>query len=99
MFKVLNACRIHEGALGSTDEIGNHGAFLIPYQSFTLRVIASDGMGWEHGSVSLPNRCPNWREICFIKDVCWEAEEVFIPYHPFLSSIQIPYSRWIFLWC
>jgi hypothetical protein len=24
--------------------------------SFTLRVIASDGMGWEHVAVSLPNR-------------------------------------------
>jgi len=26
-------------------------------------VIASDGMDWEHVSVSLPNRTPNWREM------------------------------------
>jgi len=58
MFKVPNEYHIREGELGSTDEIGNSGAFLIPYQSFTFRVIASDGMGWEHVSVSLPNRCP-----------------------------------------
>jgi len=58
MFKVPNEYRIREGELGSTEEIGNDGAFLIPYQSFNLRVIASDGQGWEHVSVSLQNRTP-----------------------------------------
>jgi hypothetical protein len=58
MFKVPNEYRIQVGELGSTEEMGNNGAFLIPYQSFTLRVIASDGQGWEHVSVSLQNRTP-----------------------------------------
>jgi len=66
MFKVPNEYRIRNGELGSTDEMGNNGAFLIPYQSFNLRVIASDGIGWEHVSVSVPNRTPPWREMCFI---------------------------------
>ena len=74
MFKVPNQYRIRDGELGSTDEIGNNGAFLILYQSFTLRVIASDGMDWEHVAVSLPNRTPNWREMCFIKDLFWDGE-------------------------
>jgi hypothetical protein len=82
MFKVPNEYRISNGELGSTEEIGNNGAFLIPYQLFTLRVIASDGMGWEHVSVSVQNRCPNWREMCFIKDVFWDAEDGVIQYHP-----------------
>jgi hypothetical protein len=38
-------------------------------------------MGWEHGSVSLLNRYPHWREMGFIKDVLWDAEDVVIPYH------------------
>ena len=63
MFKVPNQYRIRDGELGSTDEIGNNGAFLILYQSFTLSVIASDGMDWEHVAVSLPNRTPHWREM------------------------------------
>jgi hypothetical protein len=46
MFKVPNEYRVQNGELGSTDEIGNNGAFLIPFESFTLRVIASDGEGW-----------------------------------------------------
>jgi len=45
MFKIPNENRIRNGELASTDEMGNHGAFLIPYQSFTLRVLASDGQG------------------------------------------------------
>jgi len=39
-------------------------------------------MGGEHGSVSLLNRCLNGREMCFIKDVFWDAADVVIPYHP-----------------
>ena len=67
MFKVPDEYRIQDGELGSTDEMGNNGAFVIPFESFNLRVIACDGMGWEHVAVSLPHRCPNWREMCFIK--------------------------------
>ena len=63
MFKVPNENRIRIGQFGSNDDIKNNAAFLIPFQSFTLRVTASDGQGWEHVSVSLPNRYPNWREI------------------------------------
>jgi hypothetical protein len=50
MFKVPNENHIRIDELGSNDEIGNNGVFLTPYQSFTLRVIASDGRSWEHVS-------------------------------------------------
>ena len=60
MFKVPTEYRISNSELGSTEEIGKNGAFLIPYQSFTLRVIVSDGMGWEHVSVSLQKVVMKW---------------------------------------
>lgn len=58
-----------------------------------LRVLASPGdesigIDWEHVSVSLPNRCPNWPEMNFIKDLFWDAEETVMQLHP-------PKSRWI----
>jgi len=59
MFHVPNEYRIREGILQSDDSNGNNGAFIIPFRSFQLRAIASDGMAWEHVSVSLPNRCPD----------------------------------------
>ena len=55
-------------------------------------------MGWEHGSVSLPNRCPNWLEMCFIKDVCWDAEDVVIHYHPAKTEYVNRHETTLHLW-
>lgn len=98
MFKVPNENHINLNELGSRDEIGNNGAFLIPYQSFIPRIIASDGMGWEHVSVSLPNRCPNWREMCCIKNLFWDAEDVVIQYHPAKSAYVNRHETTLYLW-
>lgn len=51
-----------------------------------LKIVMSDGTdqisdGWEHVSVSLPNRCPNWPEMCFVKDLVWEPEEIVMQFH------------------
>lgn len=58
------------------------GAFRIPFEGRDLHVIASHGGGWEHVSVSLSNRNPNWREMSFIKDLFWEPDDCVIQYHP-----------------
>lgn len=60
----------------------NNGAFLIPYENVTLQVIASDGEGWDHVSISLSGRCPTWEEMNFIKDLFFKADETVIQYHP-----------------
>lgn len=56
--------------------------FSIPFEGRQLVVIASDWGRWQHVSVSLDNRCPNWREMCFIKDLFWDEEEECIQFHP-----------------
>ncbi|WP_431309684.1 DUF7694 domain-containing protein [Bradyrhizobium iriomotense] len=38
--------------------------------------------GWEHVSVSIPRRCPNWQEMCFVKDLFWDEEECVMQLHP-----------------
>lgn len=58
------------------------GTFKIIFEGRELYVIASHGGGWEHVSVSLENRTPNWKEMCFIKDLFFEAEDCVIQYHP-----------------
>ncbi len=84
------------------DRTGHHatrpgeeiGAFLIPGPcGQDLRVIASSGdvtvgVMWEHASVSLRNRTPNWQEMCFIKDLFWDEEDTVMQLHP-------PKSKWI----
>jgi hypothetical protein len=74
--------RVRGGVIGSDESYGNNGAFMIPFESYKLLVVASDGEGWEHVTVSLPNRAPNWREMCFIKDLFWDEEDCVVQYHP-----------------
>ena len=38
--------------------------------------------GWEHVSVSCSNRCPNWPEMAFVKDLFWGPDECVVQYHP-----------------
>lgn len=60
------------------------GRFQIPFRSYTLTVMVSDGKrdGWEHVSVSLNNRTPNWKEMCYVKDLFWSEDETVVQYHP-----------------
>ena len=58
------------------------GAFEIPYRSYRFTVVASASDGWEHVSVSLPNRCPNWEEMSFFKDMFFEETECVMQLHP-----------------
>ena len=74
--------RIKTGPMASIGTIGRiNGAFLVPYGKITLRVIASDGLGWEHVSVSLANRCPTWEEIDYVKNVFWTDDEAVMQLH------------------
>lgn len=47
-------------------------------------VIASNGGGWDHVSVSCRNKriTPSWDVMCKIKDVCFGKDEVVLQYHP-----------------
>lgn len=48
---------------------------------FRLRVIVSAGQGWDHVSVSLPNRCPTWEEMDFVKNLFFKEDEVAMQLH------------------
>jgi len=71
----------------SSPEWGLNGAFLVPGPCATLlRILSTDAsepesQGWEHVSVSTANRCPNWPEMCFVKDLFWAEDELVIQYH------------------
>lgn len=100
MFKVPNQYRIKSGALASTDEYGNNGAFMI--RSLKIKVvlaaIASDQGGWEHVSVSLPNRCPTWEEMCFVKNLFWDEDDFVVQMHPPKSDYVNCHPYCLHLW-
>ncbi len=63
-----------------------------------LRVIVSWGGGWDHVSVSLENRCPDWDEICFAKDIFFHPNECVIQYHPPKSDYVNNHPYCLHLW-
>jgi hypothetical protein len=71
---------------------GMTGAFmLMGPRGAELRIIANDAshpdaQGWEHVSVSTAQRCPNWTEMCFVKDLFWGEDELVIQYHVPISE-------------
>lgn len=69
-------------AFGSFGD-GTCGMFDVPHPktAVTLKVIASAGGGRDHVSVSLPNRCPNWIEMDFIKRAFFKDDETAMQLH------------------
>ena len=98
MFHVPERYRYRKGPFGSDENSGNNGYFVIPFESFELAVIASDGAGWEHVSVSLSKRTPNWREMCFIKEMFWDDEDCVVQYHPPRSDYVNNHDNCLHLW-
>lgn len=74
------------------------GLYLLKRGNAQLRVVASNGVGWDHVSVSLPTRCPTWEEMCWVKDKFFEPEEVVMQLHPARSQYvnNMPYC--LHLW-
>lgn len=91
-FHVPNKHRVVRGPLASDNAAGNNGMFMVPITTrigrTVLRVIASDGEGWEHVSVSHPKRCPTWDEMCAIKSIFWDEDDCAMQLHP-------PRSQWV----
>ncbi len=73
--------------------------FLIPFEGRELSVFASNwGGGWEHVSVSLKNRCPNWREMCLVKNLFWNDDEECIQFHPKESEYINLHNYCLHIW-
>jgi len=67
------------------------GGYLFPHyriNGYEIFCIVSDGLGWEHVSVTVrprnknATRCPTWEEMCWIKDQFWEKDKAVVQYHP-----------------
>lgn len=101
MFNVPEEHRIVTGSYGSNPNSGNNGAFSVPVPSRKkerFMVIASDGQGWEHVSVSHKNRTPTWEEMCHIKDMFWDEDDVVVQFHPAKNEYINLHENCLHLW-
>jgi hypothetical protein len=83
-FATINKGRVRAGVYRSEDSDGFNGAFFLFVCHEWVRVIASDGEGWKHVSVSRrdSHKCPTWEMMCAIKDLFWTPEDWVIQFHP-----------------
>lgn len=100
MFHVKEENRIRTGYQASDERAGNNGAFRIHHKGYTLHVIASNGRGWEHISVSIVgvSRCPSWEQMCFIKSLFWDEDDTVIQYHPAKAEYINSHPYVLHLW-
>lgn len=96
----LDKCRLNGAEInyiGKRGDSGN-GIFKVFMKGKSFLVIASDGGGWEHVSVSRKDRCPTWGEMCAIKDMFFDAEECVVQYHPPKSDYVNLHPYCLHLW-
>lgn len=93
----------------TTKEDGANGTFLIPHcyeKDWMYLVVISDGMGWEHVSVSIYNKrkecgmalTPSWDDMCVVKDLFFDADEMVIQIHPPRSMYVNNHKHCLHLW-
>jgi hypothetical protein len=89
-------------ALWRVPDMGNAicGAFVVRsrIEPKALRILASNGDGWDHVSVSLVSRCPRWAEMEQVKRMFFLPDEVAMQLHvPASDHISVhPYC--LHLW-
>lgn len=97
----VESCRTLKG-VWATAPGSPYGHFTIPIQSFKLNVIAASASAfpydWDHVSVSLPGRCPNWNEMCIIKDLFFSPDETVVQFHPKKSEYVDIHPYCLHLW-
>ena len=79
---------------------GTRGAFILfsPIDGKALRVIAANGDGWDHVSVSRVERIPHWIEMQFIHRSFFKPHEIAMELHvPSKDHINC-HPRTLHLW-
>jgi len=65
------------------------------YRDQKIEVVGLLGRGSKPG---LKQRTPTWKEMAFVKDLCWDAEDVVIQFHPRKSEYINNHPHVLHLW-
>ena len=108
MFRIPERYRLSpqdHHVLGSTIHDGCNGMFIIPHSKRrSLACLASDGLGWEHVSVTLTfdnkplAKSPSGQDMVNVKAIFWEENDVVGQYHPPASAYVNSHPYCLHLW-
>lgn len=79
-------------------EDGIMGFYFDPVNQKKYCFVFSWGGGWEHLSVSTPNKTPDWDTMCRVKNVFWDEEEACVEYHPKKSEYVNQHPHCLHIW-
>ena len=113
-FHVPEQYRMTRGPLASDSSYGNCGAFIFPsvIPGRNVMVVASDGQDWTRAQLTGPpwehvsvhcyagkkQYTPTWKEMCAVKDMFWDKEDVVIQIHPRESEYVNNHLNTLHLW-
>jgi len=94
-FKVPEDARRTSGPMATMPGEGLYGLFVVPaptpgWELFIIAVTGAEpgACGWDHVSVHARStskaqmRVPTWREMCLVKDLFWDEDDVVVQFHP-----------------
>lgn len=98
--------KVEKSRIDGEPSWGAYGGFLLQGPCGEKLMIVASGadvddtvsQGWEHVSVSTKRRMPNWTEMCFVKDLFWDAEECVVQFHPPASTFVNNHRFCLHLW-
>lgn len=80
------------------DDYGFMGRYYDSISNKWLTFVFSWGGGWEHLSVSTPNKIPSWEQMCRMKELFWEDEEACVEFHPRKSEYVNNHRYCLHIW-
>lgn len=100
MNPILEKARVTQGPFGSSAADGFNGLFQILINGLPVKIIASDGMGWEHVSVSIHNSrmTPSWEVMCKVKNLFWGEDVWVCQFHPAKADYVNNHPGCLHLW-
>ena len=75
-----------------------NGHTMLTHKGSSLSVRFSEGMGWDHISISLRHRCPTWEEMCWVKNLFFDPDDVVMQLHPAKSQYVNYHPYCLHLW-
>ena len=102
-FDLADKYRREHPTLPNTKLGDDFGYFLIPSRNGRKLnvIVAPSDAEWQHVSVSVykkPTSIPSWNEMCQIKDMFFDEEDVVVQFHPKKSSYVNVHSGCLHLW-
>lgn len=99
----LSEARIRWGEFASGDSAGFNGAFTFTFPGEARKVfcIASDGLGWQHVSVSFaPNslKTPSYAIMEAVKQIFWGDDVWVLQFHPPAAEYVNNHPGCLHLW-